>query len=77
MKTAYKLRFVPLLISLPTLLVVLVLKFYFQWPLDGTLKFSIFLAIISLLFLHTMRNWKKRYGTSLLSKTAQLRGMRH
>jgi hypothetical protein len=61
MKTVYKLRFIPLAISLPTLLVVLVLKFYLQLPLDGVLKFSIFLVVISLLFLHTMRDWKKNY----------------
>jgi len=62
METAYKLRFVPLAISLPTLAVVLALKYGFGLPLDGTLKFALFLALASLFFLHTMRDWKKRYA---------------
>jgi hypothetical protein len=57
---AYRLRYVPLAISVPTLLIVLLLKYYFQLPLEGATWYSVLITVASLLFLHTMRDWKKQ-----------------
>ena len=63
MKNIYKLSFILSAISLLSLMVILVLKYGFGLPLDGTMKFVIFSSILSLLFLHIMRDWKKRCET--------------
>ena len=59
MKTAYKLRFVPLAITLPTLIIVLVLRYAAQLPLGGTLRYCAIITFASFIFLQAMREQER------------------
>jgi hypothetical protein len=59
MKTAYKLRFLPLIITLPTLLGVLLLKYSFHWPVGKTLGYATALAVVSFIYMRLMQDIAK------------------
>jgi len=60
MKTAYKLRFLPLALLLPTFLVVLALRFILQMPIsDRTLLQCGLLAFVAFIFLQAMRQYER------------------